>query len=128
MSQVVEQYDPLAVDFEEFRRDPAFGGGALGRAREAGLARFRYEAATALCLCRGDALPPDFAAPRIARRVALGAIAAFSRRRSAKLELFDAGQPRPVHACTLRRFAALTRHGDVDRHAGKVARRADEAP
>jgi Fe-S cluster assembly protein SufD len=41
MSPVVEQLDPLTVDFEEFRRDPAFGAGALGRAREAGLARFR---------------------------------------------------------------------------------------
>ena len=41
MSQVVEQLDPLTVDFEEFRRDPAFGGGALGRAREAALAKFR---------------------------------------------------------------------------------------
>ena len=36
MSQVAEQLDPLAADFEEFRRNPAFGGGALGRAREAG--------------------------------------------------------------------------------------------
>ena len=41
MSQVLEQRDALTADFEEFRRDPAFGGGALGRAREAGLARFR---------------------------------------------------------------------------------------
>jgi Fe-S cluster assembly protein SufD len=41
MSPVAERHDSLAADFEEFRRNPAFGVGALGRAREAGLARFQ---------------------------------------------------------------------------------------
>ena len=40
MAQVAERVDTLAPAFEAFRRDPAFGAGGLGPAREAAFARF----------------------------------------------------------------------------------------
>ncbi len=40
MTQVAERADTLAPAFEAFRREPAFGAGGLGPAREAAFARF----------------------------------------------------------------------------------------
>ena len=40
MTQVADRYETLTTGFEAFRRQPSFGGGALGRAREAAFERF----------------------------------------------------------------------------------------